>query len=316
MHEKTAVLDLGTNTFHLLIAKWGEHEQFHIELRKMEPVLLGEGDSLTKRNIPPSAWERGLSVLEEYKQLVEKYGVEQVVAVATEALRAAENGKAFLQEVENTTGIEVQLISGEQEATFVYYGARQLAKLSGQPALFMDLGGGSVEFMIGSETELFWQRSLPLGAARLMEQFHQTDPISQEALEQLTAHLNEHLSPVFQQIERHNIKTLVGVSGSFEMLYDLVAEAPRFEQEAFQSGTIRASDFKQLYHRLIESTQEERLAVPGMVEFRAPMMPVAIHLAKQVWERLSKPDLQVVNFALKEGVLWCSRHRPELLATA
>src|ERR1700761_8968309 len=175
MNKPIAVMDLGTNTFHLLIAEsiGGEIREI---VHEQDPVKLGEG-GINKGLIQPPSFERGIKSMLRYKELIQENDVLKVRAIATSALRNAANGIDFINEVETQTGIQIEIIDGNVEAEYIYKGIKAAGCLSAQNSLIVDIGGGSVEFIIFNDKEIKWKQSFEVGAARLMDLFHHTDPI-------------------------------------------------------------------------------------------------------------------------------------------
>ncbi|RZL51322.1 MAG: exopolyphosphatase, partial [Pedobacter sp.] len=161
---RIALIDLGTNTFHLLIAEI-KQKKFDILYKTNVPVKLGEG-RINDNIIIPNAFERGINCLETFAKTIKNYHVDKVKATATSAVRSAENGQDFVKVVKEKTAIEIEIISGDEEAELIYQGV----KLSGgiqDLSLIMDIGGGSVEFILCDTQNLIWKKSYNIGAARL-----------------------------------------------------------------------------------------------------------------------------------------------------
>jgi exopolyphosphatase/guanosine-5'-triphosphate,3'-diphosphate pyrophosphatase len=173
-----AILDLGTNTFQLLIANIIDNKPVLV-FEESIAVKLGEG-GIEKGYISEAAFDRGLSALKQFKKSIDQYQVKLVRAAATSALRSASNGAEFLEKIRSETGIIPEIITGEREAELIYQGVRAAINMGDEKCLIIDIGGGSVEFIICNQEEVFWKRSYDIGAARLMEQFHHSDPISED----------------------------------------------------------------------------------------------------------------------------------------
>ena len=148
MSKRVAVMDLGTNTFHLLIAEGTVHD-YHEIIHYHEAVKLGEG-GINKGYIIPEAFERGLNTMQKFQEQIDTHEVQTVRVIATSALRSASNGSDFINEVKTKAGIHIEIINGEQEAGFIYDGVKISGCLSAKNSLIMDIGGGSVEFSVGT----------------------------------------------------------------------------------------------------------------------------------------------------------------------
>ena len=191
-----AIIDCGTNTFHLLIVEAKANGKFKIIFKTKAVVKLGEA-GITKRFISAAPFERGLSALKSFAVKIKEYQAEQIYAFATAALRKAKNGKEFIALAEKQTRIKIELISGSREAELIYYGVREAVNMQEQTSLIVDIGGGSTEFIIANQRKIFWKHSYELGAALLLEKFKPSDPITESELGEIHTYLQQTLVPLF-----------------------------------------------------------------------------------------------------------------------
>ena len=299
--ENIAVIDLGTNSFHLLIAKVEEYG-FEKLLKKKLFVRLAERGL---DSIPYDKFELGLSVLATYSDYLKEFNVKQFKAFGTAGLRTAKNGGEFVKQAKELYNIPIELIDGEREAQLIYEGVNQAVDLNTKPDLIMDIGGGSTEFVIANKDEVFWKRSYPIGAAVLKSRFHHCDPLSNDEYVNLVNFLNEELSELWENINKYSPKTLIGASGSFKALVNIQRNINGlFPGFTGTSEIVNLSSFKVTHLRIIKSTLDQRLKVDALEPERAPMMPVATTLMSVVLSHL-KPTRSIVvsSFALKEGML-------------
>ncbi|MCE9538076.1 MAG: phosphatase, partial [Bacteroidetes bacterium] len=168
--NRIAVIDLGTNTFNLLIVEVSSDKTYELVFQTKISVKLGEG-GINKGFIAPLPFNRGIDALKVHKQTIEKYNVGKVYAIATSAIRGASNGAEFVAKANEECNIDVQVISGDKEAETIYYGVRDAVKMSDEVSLIIDIGGGSTEFIIANKHQIFWKQSFLLGVARLLEMF-------------------------------------------------------------------------------------------------------------------------------------------------
>jgi exopolyphosphatase/guanosine-5'-triphosphate,3'-diphosphate pyrophosphatase len=304
---RIAVIDLGTNTFNLLIVDLGEDQRYKILYNNKLPVKLGKR-GIDKKEIRPDAITRGLNALERHLQTIGEYKVEKTYAFATSAIRSARNGDQFVKLAKQRCGIDIEIINGEREAELIYYGVKQAVKLSSEKVLILDIGGGSNEFIIADKDTIFWKKSYPLGVARLLSKFKPSDPISIEEIEYISNYLEERLSDLFEEFRKHKIHTLVGASGSFETIVAMIrADDPSFESETSispESVNIDLTDFENLYQKLINSTLKERKQMKGLESMRLEMIVVATLIIKFIMQKLKINHMVQSNFALKEGVVY------------
>jgi len=301
-----AVLDLGTNTFNLLIAEVWDNT-FHTIYQEEVPVKIGSG-GINNGLITDEAYQRALLALEKYALILNGYPIEQVVATGTSAIRNARNGKAFLEEVKQRFGFEVNQISGEKEAELIYLGASFSFPWPSKSLMVMDIGGGSVEFIIGEGKQILWKHSFEIGAARLVDRFKPSNPITPEEISQINTYLNQKLEPLFEFIDSLTEKPsyLVGTAGTFDTLTEVVTKDMQLPTNALseQADVVSDETLHQFLALIIHSTAEERKHLKGLLDFRLDMIVVASLLLQFVKQRI--PDTQLIcsKYALKEGLLF------------
>lgn len=296
MTHRIAVIDLGTNTFHLAIADVSAG-QVHFLHREQRFVKLAEHGI---DHIGEEPFQRGLKTLSAYSEIMAEHGVEKTEAVATAALRTARNGTQFIGEARKL-GFDIRLITGEEEAKLIWRGVRAATQVLGK-ALVLDIGGGSAEFIIANGDRMISVNSFPIGGAVLRRKFHRSDPISRKDIADLDQHLEETIGSLFD----HPVDTLVGASGTFESIAAMV-NVPLTLDELFRESTyleISLSDFALLRDKLIGSTIEDRLNWPGLIPERADMVVVATLLVDHVLRKTEALRLIVSSYALKEGLMW------------
>lgn len=296
-------MDLGTNTFHLLIAQ-GTAANYTELVHKSLPVKLGEG-GINKGTIVPDAFKRGIDAMQQYEQDITNSNVDAVRCVATSALRNAGNGQQFINEVKELTRINIELINGEQEAAYIYQGVKLAGSLGEQPSLIMDIGGGSVEFILCNANEIFWKHSFEIGAARLMDQFHQTDPIPLDSIAELHAYIDEKLQALFEACEKYSVTSIIGSSGAFETFAEIIELDKRhpFDLKNIKNYLFNTNELLMVTDKLIASSHSERKSMEGIVSIRVDMIVVASLLTRFVMEKLAVNTVQLCTNSLKEGIL-------------
>ncbi len=300
MKQHAAIIDLGTNTFKLLLCE--RHDgTLRVIHREEVPVYLGRG-GIEQGLIAPDAFERGLEALRAFRETALANGVNRLRGFGTSALRNARNGVAFVQRAKEELDIDIRIIAGDEEAGLILEGVRQAVPLGNKPTLIMDIGGGSTEFILATEKALMWKRSFELGVTRLRERFPCSDPMTLDEETRIAQHLDSQLEPLYAVIERHEPHLLIGSAGSFDTLAAMVAA---------DSGTLLADDattlafdahtFGELKDRLMRMTREERLAVPGLPEHRVDTINYALVQIERVLLAGGIRDLAWSRYALKEG---------------
>jgi exopolyphosphatase / guanosine-5'-triphosphate,3'-diphosphate pyrophosphatase len=303
--KRVALIDMGTNTFHLLITEIRNGSEPQDLVKIKEPVKLGEG-GISHGEIAPAAYARALKTLKDFKSLIDQHNVEEVKAMATSAVRNAANGQELIRDIASETGITVETINGDQEAELIYYGVKSALEIGFEKSLIMDIGGGSVEFIICDDHQIFWKQSFEIGAQRLLDKFFITDPLEEHAMEALKLYLQEQLEPLTQAIERCKPTVLIGSSGTFDTLCDIDSKRKGLdrEQDCCPEADLALADFYEIYEDILRKNRSERLAIPGMLEMRVDMIVMAIILIDFVLENYFMNKIRVSAYALKEGMLY------------
>ena len=301
---RIAILDLGTNTFHLLIVDVNGNA-FNVLFKSKTSVKLGEG-AIHKNRIALIPFRRGINTLKQYKGIIEKFKVEKVYAYATSAIRSAENRFEFIETVKKKTGINIRIISGVKEAELIYFGVRQCLNLKGSPSLIMDIGGGSTEFIIADDKKIFWKKSFKIGAARLLEIFHPSDPVLENEILGIQNYLEKQLLPLKNAIRKYPVKSLIGSSGSFDTFAEMAGY--RFHginvTKELNVYKFNMKEFFELNNNIIHSTLSERMKMKGLIRMRVDMIVIAGICTDFILQKFTLKKMYLSKYALKEGALW------------
>lgn len=291
-----AAIDLGSNTFHLVIFK-DTGGQPDIILKRREAARIGSG--IEKRMITDKALERGIAALLIFKQLIEEHNCHRVYATATSAFRNAVNQMEVLKEIKSKTGIDIHIIDGDEEANLIYEGVKSSIELGDKKGVIMDIGGGSVEFIICDQHKLHWKESFEIGGIRLIERYHQQDPIPAEQIKELRQYLDSALHNLYVACLKHKPEYLIGASGSFDSLYDIKLEKKLSDDSIFMS----LEDFQLIKNEIVSKNYEERVDIKGLIKMRAEMIVVGCLLIEKVIEQGNLKSIQCSSSALKEGLM-------------
>lgn len=301
---RIAILDLGTNTFNLLVADAIDKQNWETVLKIKEAVKLGQG-GINKGYIAADAYQRGLDAMGRHKERITQLGVEKVYAFGTSALRDAANGREFMDEIKKRFDIEVNVISGDKEAEFIFKGVKQTIPALNEKFIILDIGGGSNEFIIADQNQYYWKESFKLGMARLMELFNPPDPATPELIKELEAYFEKELQSLFKAVEIHSPKIMIGASGSFDSLVNM------HHFEKYPNDNVlpvsQQLDFEVFYHmhsKLLRSTKEERQQMKGLEPVRRDMIVPAVIFVNYILKKLNIQKLYQSSYALKEGALW------------
>ena len=302
MNQKLAVIDLGTNTFHLMIAE-SNGSKSTILYREKVAVKLGKS-GINQDVIQEDAIHRAILTLQEFRSKMDHEGVTKIHAFGTSALRNAKNAKDVTEKIKAATGIEVTVISGDEEAEMIYRGVQSALPLGNETSLIMDIGAGSVEFILANGTKTLWKRSLEIGAQRILELYKIHDPIAPEEIDQLNKFFESSLTVVQEAIKLYPPKTLVGSSGTFDTLSDLYCAEYNIAKEEPDSETpLTIEYFYSVYERIINMSRVQRMSMLGMIELRVDLIVVGCCLVRYILEKYKLKQIRVSSYSLKEGAL-------------
>ncbi len=299
---RICAIDIGSNSFHAVIADvWPEGVYREVD-RLKEMVRLGRG-GFTRYRISEDAMQRGVEALRRIKLLAEGRGVAEYIIFATSAVREAVNGGDFIERVWQELGLRIWPITGEQEALLIWKAVRRAVELK-ELSLIMDIGGGSTEYIIGDSERVDLSSSLKLGAARMTEQFIHHDPVLPEEIARLREHYRKELTPVWARAIEQGVRLLVGSSGTMENLAHaaLLRRANRGDnlyREVFQ-----AEELLSVCEQVIQATEEERKQIPGIEAKRADQVVAGALLLQETLRVLPIQEIRISPVALREGIIY------------
>jgi len=301
MSNQIAIIDLGTNTCNLLIAEFND-QTYQIRYQGKEVVKLGK-NGIDKNLLTDDGLERAIHAIQKQQEIIRNYETPHIVALATSAIREANNQDWFLQEVKEKTGVELQVISGVKEADLIFKGVKLAFGEIEDHSIILDIGGGSNEFILTEAGETIWKESFPLGMARIIDQIPPSDPITPEELSQIKNHLESGLSSLWKRTTGLGITSLIGCSGAFDTLADLIDQTNPGSKNRIKQE-LKLSDFERIYQLLIKSTTAERTLLKGMESIRIEMIVPSVILIKLVIDRLKIRKIYQTDYALREGILY------------
>ena len=309
---RIGAVDMGSNSFHLVVVDAHPDGTFDTLLREKEMLRLG--DVVTRTGtIPEGHVERIVDTMRRFASMASSVGAVEVVACATSAMREADNSSDIVDLVREETGIDVEVISGRREAQLIFSAVRESLALEPGPAVCFDLGGGSLEVMVGDNAGLLWSTSLHLGAARLAAQFLDSDPPTPGELRRLKARILDVLSPVAREVASFEPKLMVGTSGTFQDLARMaVAARTGTVPGAVNQLVVERSDVAELHERLVSLPSSSRTKVAGLDARRADQIPVGSLLLLTAMKLFGFEDLTIGEWALREGIVLDAIHRHEV----
>lgn len=298
---RVCVIDLGTNSFHTLIVDVFPNGSFEVIDKFKEMVRLGErgfsGESLTG-----NAVKRSLRALKRVKMLAEGWGATEYLAFATSAIREASNGGELIEKIRRETGIHVRPIDGVFEAQLIYQGVRRALDMR-QPALMVDIGGGSTEFIIGTSQEVYFATSLKLGAARMSREFVTSDPVDGPEFRAMREHFRVALEPVLQAAREHGVEEIVGSSGTFENIAQVCANHFGDSNRSIFLQAFRREDLRAVTKSIMTSTRSERRRMDAIDEKRVDQIVAGATLIDVLTKDLDVRQVRVSPNALREGMV-------------
>lgn len=299
-----AIIDLGTNTFNLLIAERLPNFTFKKIFNTKVAVKLGEG-AINLGYIADAPFQRGINALKQYQQYLLDYNVEHTYAFATSAIRSASNGSDFVAQAKKVAGVSITVIDGNEEADLIYYGNRMAVNMNNSVSLIMDIGGGSTEFILANHETVFWKQSYLLGAARLLEKFKLSDPITNIEMNDFNDYLKQELSSLFDAVLLYKPTELIGSSGAFDSVVDVIAgEFDTRELNDIQTEYhVDLNHYSFISKKLKQSTIKERYHIKGLIDMRVDMIVISILLIDFILNQLNLSTMRVSTFSLKEGVI-------------
>ncbi len=299
-----AVIDLGSNTFNLLIADI-KNNQLNVAVNLEFPVKIGRG-GLVDNVITDAAMQRAITALSQFKSYLDRFEIADITALATSAIRNASNGNLLAEKIKEMFDINISIIDGIKEAEFIYNGAINSFKLPNDEILVMDIGGGSVEFIIGRGNQIIWKQSFDIGAVRLVEMFKPQNPLNSIDIENIKLHILKTLKPLQDELFKYPLKTLVGTAGSFETMVDVVIKDLRVIPNSLSKNAfeIPLQEFEVFKEMMVKTTTEQRLKFKGMLDFRAEYIPIASILIEIIIEMGGIKKLVCSNYSMKEGALY------------
>ena len=293
--KKYAAIDLGTNTFHMIIVEKNHENEINVVHRCRRFVKLAYGGF---EKIDAQALQKGLEVLSEFKSLMDKHKVSNYLAYGTSMFRRSENGLEFAKTILETTGIKINIIDGDIEAKMIFKGALLANALNSGYNLLMDIGGGSVEFIIAVKSQILFSRSYPIGIIELYHRYRDNEPFTSDYIDLIMLFIKNETTDLIQEIQKYNISTLIGTAGSFEVLHSASSNA--INEHLFE---LKPEDFHRFFKNVAHTTFEERKNISFIPNERKRLIVYAFLLIKHSLEISKAKILRVTSYSMKEGMI-------------
>ena len=298
---RIAVIDLGTNTCNLLVAEINS-STYKILHQSKQLVRLGD-DKIKSNEISPEATSRVIQSFEMHKKIIREFSSDTIRVIGTSAIRTADNKIEFLEKIGERTGILIKVIPGEKEAELIYKGVLLAFNKFESPSVILDIGGGSNELIVTHRKEMLWKESQPTGMARVINRFNISNPILPKEILELKEYFSLEHKNAFLQCQSKSVKTLIGCSGAFDTICDIIDQAnPGERQRTMQEITL--NDFYRVHETLLQTTRQQRLTMKGMDMVRVDLIVPAVILIETLIVEIGIEKIIQTDFALREGILF------------
>jgi exopolyphosphatase / guanosine-5'-triphosphate,3'-diphosphate pyrophosphatase len=304
--KNLAAIDIGTNSFHLIIVRINEEGNFEIIDREKEVIRLGEGSSGDIKLIKAEAFIRALEALKRFKGLADSYNA-SIRAVATSAVREAHNGNDFTEQVFEKSGISIEIINGIEEARLIYLGILKAVPVFDKKILMIDIGGGSTEFLLGKKGEPIFSISVKVGAVRLTQKFFPDFQVNKSRVQECRDWIEGELFQTANHIKKLNFQLSVGSSGTINSV-GLMINAFK-NKSSLGNGILNNFEFTKGELSEIEEevlsrkSPEKRKKIPGIDDKRAEIIPAGIIILSTIFKLFELDKITISGYALREGII-------------
>ncbi len=300
---KIAVFDIGTNSIHMLAVDIKSDGSFEVLTHQRDTTRLGDGSFKSKR-LQASAMNRAIEVIESFRKIAKRYQVKATVAVATSAVRDAKNGGVFVETIRKRTGIKVEVVTGEEEARLIFLAAIHNMPRKNKRTLVVDIGGGSVELILGNDKNVYFMDSFRLGVTRLTDRFISHDPPLKKEIRRIKIHIRKKLGRAAKKIKKIGFSEIVGTSGTMINLGSLVHEkkykTPLRRVNLFHADV---TTFEKVYHELLESDWRGRIKMRGLDPKRLDIIIAGAVFVKTLLKMLGAHSLTLSSSGIREGII-------------
>ena len=308
-------IDVGTNSIHLIVVELdAAFDTSHVVYKAREMVRLGSDDALRTGRLSRKAMERGVDAIARFAQAARARGAERIRAVATSAVRETGNGEEFRELVEQRSGLELEVLDGEEEARLIHLGVVNGYPLYDHVGCIIDIGGGSTEFVVADGERAFLVESVKLGSLRLYDAFLRGQANQIKAARALDEHVRDVLAPVAERIRHFNLDVAIGTSGTIMGLAALDAAARGLTLRRVHGYPLRRDRLESLQQTLLRMNEADRRRLPGMNPRRADIIPAGNAVLLAALELLDRDTIVVCERALRDGVVVDLAQRDRALA--
>jgi len=290
-----AAIDLGTNTFHMII----------VDIHNGRPKVIFRKRHFVKlayqsfERIEEEAMDRGVEAMLDFKDALDRFNITKYRAYATSIFRIATNGKEYIELLKEKSGLDIDIISGKEEAKLIFYGAKMADTLSAGYNLIVDIGGGSVEFILCDGERMIFENSYQVGILKLYHEFEKGIPQDKNSLIEIEKFLESMTMDLHKVISTYKINSLVGTAGSFDVLRNSMSYMNKG-----RSFDISPKDFSEIFDSVAYTSIEDRRKISWIPKERKKLIVYAFAIIDFAL-KLSKAEvLRITSYSMKEGMIW------------
>ena len=302
---RVAAIDLGTNSFHMIIVEESKGKGIVEIDRVKDMICIGRG-SISTKMLDEEAMSSGIAALKNFLVLAAHHGVapDNVIAFATSAIREAKNRVDFIRRVRDETGLRVKVISGREEAEYIYYGVRKAVQISKTFDLIFDIGGGSVEFIITNNKGVQLLESRKIGVARMFERFVFSDPISRSDIKMLEQFFSAEMVSAVEKAAELKVTRAIASSGTAQNIARMICSMNGRENNiSLNNSVFTRKEFQALYKAVIPLSSIERKQFTGLDANRVDLIVPGIILVDMIFRLFNLSEIVVSDYALREGMV-------------
>ncbi len=304
--QNIAAIDVGTNSFHLIVVKINKNGSFEIIDREKEVIRLGEGNIGDIKTIKSEAIIRGIETLKRFKGIADSHNA-KIRAVATSAVREAHNKHEFIKKVFDETGLEIEIISGYEESRLIYLGILKAVPIYDNKSLVIDIGGGSTEFLLGYKGNTIQSYSLKIGAVRLTQKFFPDYEVTESSIKECRKWIEGELYNIADIIKREGFDICAGSSGTI-MSAGLMIKAKRdgkiSPMAILNNFVFTYNELKEIENEILKrKSVDKRKKIPGIDEKRADIIPAGIIILSTIFKLFELEQMTISGYALREGIV-------------
>ncbi len=299
-----AFMDIGTNSVRLAIVKANKNSECSTIASHKEVVRLGEGE-FAHNKITRSAMERGILVMRKFADIARKSGAQEIIAVATAAVREAQNRSEFVDRVRCEAGVDIKIISGHEEARLIYLGIASGVELNSKRALFIDIGGGTTELIVGNSSDHIYLDSIKLGAIRLYDIFLSGDgkPIPRKKYRTMIDYVNGAASRAIRHIRDIGFNLTFGSSGTIMNLAEITARRIAPDLNSIRNFNLQYSNLTETIEELCAKSVDERRSIPGINPERADIIVSGAAILDAIMQATGAENIRISDRALRDGLI-------------